>query len=256
MRKVKFSFLFWVSLFLFSGSVISSDQQSEGLKPLDASGSELVKKWDRADFYLGETPLYFIRNRGQVNEKARFYARAFQYTLWLTSNGLVFDRIGSGKTQTDGKKNLRSRDIPGKDFQRDVSRLSFLNARKDPMVVPLGPASLKVNYFKGNDPSKWKGDVSTSSAVMYRELYNKIDLKVYGIEREIEYDWIVKSGGEPGDIRFEYSHVKGTQIDVDENHPLEGIRVPVHGSGRQWVHHPDTVPVNCVKRKQQRPFCH
>ncbi|MCK5058837.1 MAG: hypothetical protein KAT34_19475, partial [Candidatus Aminicenantes bacterium] len=39
----------------------------------------------------GNTPLYFIPNKGQVAEKALFYAKTPGYTLWLKKKGLVFD---------------------------------------------------------------------------------------------------------------------------------------------------------------------
>ena len=58
-------------------------------------------------------------------------------------------------------------------------------------------------------------------AVLYKNLYKNIDLRVYGIEKQIEYDWIVKPGGNPGDIRFKYKNVKGTRIDKDGNLLIE-----------------------------------
>jgi hypothetical protein len=78
-----------------------------------------------------------------------------------------------------------------------------------------------VNYFIGNDKSKWHCDVPTSQAVLYKSLYKDIDLKVYGIEKQIEYDWIVKPGGNPQDIRFEYKNVRGTRIDDEGNLLIE-----------------------------------
>ncbi len=77
--------------------------------------------------------------------------------------------------------------------------------------------ALKVNYFIGNDPAKWHAAVPTSGAVLYKNIYNRIDLKVYGIESRIEYDWIVRPGGDPRDIRFEYRNVKGTRVDEAGN---------------------------------------
>jgi hypothetical protein len=96
-----------------------------------------------------------------------------------------------------------------------------LNANKNPGIVPVEESKLKVNYFIGNDPSKWNCDIPTSKAVLYKNLYENIDLKVYGIEKQIEYDWIVKPGGNPGDIRFEYRNVKGTQLDEEGNLLIE-----------------------------------
>ncbi|MCP4213090.1 MAG: hypothetical protein GY765_00470, partial [bacterium] len=77
------------------------------------------------------------------------------------------------------------------------------------------------NYFKGNDKSKWNCNIPTSMAVLYEKLYKNIDLKVYGIEKQIEYDWLVKTGGDPGDIKFKYENVKGTRIDKEGNLLIE-----------------------------------
>jgi len=159
----------------------------------------------KTDLNFGTFPLYFVFNKGQVNQKAAFYAKTSRYTLWLTKEGLVFDSL---------KK------VEGKTL-RDVSRLIFLNAHKNPGMAAVKPAKLKVNHFKGNDQTKWYRDIPTSSAVLYKTLYKHIDLKVYGIEKQVEYDWIVKPGGNPGDIEFRYTSVKQTRIDHQGNLSIE-----------------------------------
>ena len=67
----------------------------------------------------------------------------------------------------------------------------------------------------------WRTDIQTSKAVMYTDLYDNIDLKVYGVEKQIEYDWIVKPGGNPADVRFKYTRVKRTRIDEHGNLIIE-----------------------------------
>lgn len=168
----------------------------------------------KPDLNFGKFPLYFITNKGQVNQTAAFYAKASRYTLWLTKEGLVFDSFK--KTDVKGKARHSHSTVRPR-LQRDVSRLSFLNARKNLDMVPMDVAALRVNFFKGKDKSKWQGNVPTSMAVLYKNLYKGIDLKVYGIEKQIEYDWVVKAGGNPEDIRFEYKNVKGTRLDGDGN---------------------------------------
>jgi len=140
-------------------------------------------------------PLYFIPNQGQVHKKAQFYARTSGYTLWLTKEGLVFDSVK--KVEGSG---------------RDVSRLVFLGSHEDPGLVPLEITGHQVNYLKGKDSSQWFTGLKTSKAVLYQSLYKDIDLKVYGIEKQIEYDWLVKPGGDPNNIRFRYQNVKDTRI--------------------------------------------
>ncbi len=82
-------------------------------------------------------------------------------------------------------------------------------------------AKLKVNYFKGNDRSKWVCDVPTSLGILYKNLYNNIDLKVYGSEKQVEYDWIVRPGGNPEDIQFHLKNIKSTSIDKGGNLVIE-----------------------------------
>ncbi len=173
---------------------------------------------------FGSIPLYFTANRGQVDGRALFYANASRYTLWLTEEGLVFDSFKSESPETPaiGKDpSLRPEKLEGRKYERDVSRLVFLNASKHPEIVPLNETALKVNYFIGNDPGKWHTAVPTSEAVLYRNIYDRIDLKVYGIESRIEYDWIVRPGGDPRNIRFEYRNVKGTRVDDAGNLLIE-----------------------------------
>jgi hypothetical protein len=168
------------------------------------------------DLDFGKIPLYFIHNEGQVDEKALYYAKASRYTLWLTRKGLVFDKIR--RIDRQGSKSLEScadKKIPPKNFkfERDVSTIKFLHSRENPDLLPVDITEHRVNHFIGNDASEWKSNIPTSNAVLYRELYRNIDLKVYGVEKEIEYDWLVKPGGNVEDIQFEFHGIKETKID-------------------------------------------
>ena len=209
---------------------------------LNINGSDKNLKGVKPDIEFGKIPLYFVSNQGQVNKQAKFYAKAARCTLWMTKEGLVFDSFkkveaeveeGTGRhTPPFGhpsqEGNNRIHHSPNLTYsthspkmERDVSRLVFLDANRNPEISAIEPAKLKVNYFIGNDKSKWNCGVPTSMAVLYRRLYKNVDLKVYGIEKQIEYDWIVKPGGDPGAIRFEYKNVKGTRIDEQGNLLIE-----------------------------------
>ena len=149
---------------------------------------------------LSKGDIYFIPNQGQVDKQALFYSYTPKYTIWLTRDGLVFDQI---QKQPDVK--------------RRVSSLTFHGANPDPKVLPLSAFEHRVNYFIGRDESRWKTDIPTCAAVKYKDLYNHIDLKVYGRKGQIEYDWIIKPGGLVSDIHFEYRDAAGTDLDSEGN---------------------------------------
>jgi hypothetical protein len=136
---------------------------------------------------LGNIPLYFIPNKGQVDKSALYYVKTSRHELWITKEGIVFD----------------------------CSRLVFPGANSNLEIIPLEKTDYKVNYFLGNDPSRWKKDIPGSKSILFEEIYKKIDLKVYGVEKQVEYDWIIRPEGNPDNIRFEYKDIVGTEINKD-----------------------------------------
>jgi hypothetical protein len=93
------------------------------------------------DMDFGKFPLYFISNKGQVHEKARFYAKTSRYTLWLTKKGLVFDSVKKVKVDAEVKEetapfgqilnafgNDTNKDVPGKVFMQKM-RQTLISAK-------------------------------------------------------------------------------------------------------------------------------
>lgn len=195
-------------------------EKMQGIRDLDMivkSANNQITRAAKPGVNFGNIPLYFVFNKGQVNEKVKFYTKTSRYTPWITSEGLVFD-TSKRAGKKPGKPNGLVKDRSEQDkFVRDISRLMFKGANLNPMIVIIEETELKINYFKGKDGSKWHCDIPTSPAILYKNLYKNIDLKLYGIEKQIEYDWIVKPGGNPGDICFEYRNVKSTGIDEQGN---------------------------------------
>ena len=189
-----------LGLFVISVLMSVSNAQRQDRKFLPAA---LKKPGARSpvnvqrDALFGGIPLYFIPNKGQVDKAAVFYARTPHYTLWMAAGELVFDSPGS--------------------VTRDVCRLVFLDANQHPEIVPLKMSEHRVNYYWGKDRSKWLTDIPTSKVVLYKNLFDRIDLKVYGQEKQVEYDWVVKPGADPKAIRFQYREVAKTHIDNKGN---------------------------------------
>jgi len=214
---LKILFLFVLFGFLLIHSPVTQVKDL-GLRQVMGFPDSLINREVNLDY--GRIPLYFVLNEGQVGNRALFYAKTSGYTLWLTKNGLVFDSEWSKYSDLQKQKTAKA-SIAEETFERDISKLVFLNVNQNPKVIPLDFSEYKVNYFIGNDESKWRVNVPTSKAVLYRELYPNINFKVYGVEEQMEYDWIVKPGGEVSDIRFLLEGVKETRIDGEQNLAVE-----------------------------------
>ncbi len=70
------------------------------------------------------------------------------------------------------------------------------------------------NYFIGRDRSKWRTKVPHYAKVGYEGVYPGIDLMFYGAnQRQLEFDFIVAPGADPGAIQLGLEGAEGLEID-------------------------------------------
>jgi len=214
------NFLLFI-LLIFSFHLLNNNAEGKDLYHSREINTQNVSQKLKLNLDYGNIPLYFIANEGQVHKQALFYSKTPRYTLWITQEGLVFDAIK--KADSDSRpQGPEDRNVPQElTSKRDVSRLVFLGANKRVRVESEGLTEHRVNYFIGKDPTKWKTGIRSSKAVVYRDIYEGIDLKIYGTEREIEYDWVVNPGADPKSIKFKLNDVRGTRIDDGGNLVIE-----------------------------------
>jgi len=178
-----------------------------------------------------QLPLSFEANRGQTDAQVKFLSRGDGYTLFLTSNevvlGLVKPRIGNPKLQTRRElpllrghsqnkaksfpallaPNLGSPNPKGPMTDNDqiavtgaVLRVKPVGMNPAPRITPLAQLPGKGNYLIGNDPKKWHTNVPTYAKVKYEDVYPGVDLVYYGNQGQLEYDFVVAPGVDPGHI--------------------------------------------------------
>src|SRR3990167_6741722 len=191
----------------------------------------------------GKLPLYFIQNDGQVDEKVKFYEKGSGHATYFTKEGVYITLVRGEKSDDRSKKledtsavvvkdeapkqSLNPSSIPPfeKGGQGGISselvKLTFINANPNPEIIAVDQQEGKVNYFVGNDPKKWRTNIPTYRAVLYKEVYPGIDIKFYGNNRQMEYDIIVKPGADPSKVQLAYEGIEG--LEITENGDLEII---------------------------------
>ena len=97
----------------------------------------------------------------------------------------------------------------------------LLGAAKNPAILGEEPQLGRVNYFLGNDPANWHTNVPTFAHIRYKNIYPGIDLVYYGNHRQLEYDFAVAPGADPGRIQFEIMGATRIHIDAQGNLVLE-----------------------------------
>ncbi|MGA7219434.1 MAG: SBBP repeat-containing protein [Candidatus Sulfotelmatobacter sp.] len=180
----------------------------------------------------GHLPLSFEANRGQTDAQVKFISRGPGYTLFLTGNEAVFSlqQKESAAQASDyrnaGKRNLSTR-------TSSVFGVRVLNANRSVTVGGLDELPGRVNYFRGNDPSKWSSGISTFSEVRYQNILRGIDLVYYGNQGQLEYDFVVSPGADSRAIQLKFNGVRGLRVDA-----LTGDLVVSVGKEELRFHHP------------------
>ena len=70
-------------------------------------------------------------------------------------------------------------------------------------------------YRRGSDPSKWQERVPHYERVKYHEVYEGVDLVYYSKRQELEYDFVVKPGADPSQIRFHFEGPAEASLDSE-----------------------------------------
>ena len=159
-------------------------------------------------------PAYFEQNRGQSDPRVRYLSHGPNYTVFLTGQGsvLALRKITAAPRPAQSEDNGAKRRDQVKVTTASVW-INLTGARRDAQVEGIDPLPGRVNYFIGNDSTKWHTDIPTYARVKYRSVYPGIDLIYYGTPRALEYDLIAAPGADPGAIRIELQGADQTRLD-------------------------------------------
>lgn len=135
--------------------------------------------------HIPVTPIAFEPNVGQAGADVRFLAHTPQALVRMTEDGVA---LGGIKLRFDG------------------------GAAHPAMVGDARMAGIS-NYFLGNDRRNWRTDVPNFAKVRYREVYPGIDAVFYGNPGRLEYDFILRPGADPEQIRLGFDGSESVKVD-------------------------------------------
>ena len=150
--------------------------------------AESAAQLQRAQSVIDQLPLYFEINRGQFDQRVRFFSRSPGHALFLT---------GSEAVLTVG---------------RNALAIGLKQANPEPAVEGLDRLRSFSSYFIGK-PENWRERVEHYSKVRYRGVYPGIDLVYYGQGQRLEHDFVVSPGADPSHIRMLFRGATALRID-------------------------------------------
>jgi len=143
----------------------------------------------------GQLPLSFVPNVGQSDAVVRYQAHAMGGMLFFEDDAVVLS-LPTTEDQTRSVVHLR---FDGVNVAHRV-----INAERLPGIV---------NYFIGNDPSRWLTDLPTYAGIVYEQLYPGIDLRYDGAQSTLKGTYTLAPHANPSRIRWRYEGATSVRVD-------------------------------------------
>jgi hypothetical protein len=171
-------------------------------------------------------PLAFEGNEGQTDPQVKYLARGNGYTLFLTPSDAVFafrsksapdnDRVAHGRA-LGVQKTTQPRSRSAEKNSTAVMRMKILGGNVQAKVAASGQLPGKTNYYIGNDPQKWHTGVAQYERVSYENVYPGVNLAFHGVQRQLEFDFIVAPQANSALIKLGFTGVRTASTDASGN---------------------------------------
>ncbi len=190
-----------------------------------------------------QNSIQFEENKNQLPKQVKFSAplfrggkvyfedNAFTYLFW-DAEAIEHLHHPSHNDETTLKNKL-----PNETIDFFSYKAQFLNANQQVKVEGSLKENFFRNYFTGNDSSQWSSNVAVYHRIKYKALYNGIDVEVYNIGNNMEYDYIVSPGANVNNIKIAYTGAKFIKItngDLQIKTSL-GLNTETKPIAYQWI---------------------
>ncbi len=177
---------------------------------------------------FGQMPLYFIENKGQVEEQVAYYVLGRDTNLYFTAQGITFtlSDIGTHGNSWDSLQSPPKSAESMDEHQRWSLRLDFVGA--DLSLLPVGQdlTSAVISYFRG-PRDHWDTGLSTYASLVYADVWPGIDIIYAGTVNRLKYTFVINPGADPSRIRLAYTGATGVKINesgqIEVSTPIGGL---------------------------------
>ena len=151
----------------------------------------------------------FVPNQGQFHKNVLYRADVPSGTLFLEKDGLTFSFYEGAYFHNlhHGEK------VDVLHFH--AYKIKLRGGRKSKTSLHQENKG-KLNYYLGNDASKWVSGVKGGKEVFYKGIYKNIDFRIYSKNGVLKYDFIVHPGGKVSDIQLEFEGLDNLLLREDE----------------------------------------
>jgi gliding motility-associated-like protein len=162
-----------------------------------------------------KTPDIHTNSQVRFTQNKQQWDQHIAYRAQLDGGALFVERSGKLTFHFYDKDTYRSRHL-GKLLSSTLKfhaySVEFLGSSETPRITSEEPSSDYENYYIGNDQKSWASNVHHFKKVSMLNLYPFIDAVYIGKSQAIKYNFIVKPGGDPAEIKLQYKGVDKIKI--------------------------------------------
>lgn len=166
-------------------------------------------------FSLRQSELCFIKNNGQLRDtegnpcpQIEYVAESNGMRFFFSKQGVsyvLFERPNRENKVLEGRHPILSGLPPvTKELKVHKVDMNILGGNSEVRILPGDPASYRNTYYNSSNPSGLR-NVPVYRTLVYKNIYDNIDLVFYQEKEGLKYDLVVHPGGLVADIRLRYS---------------------------------------------------
>ena len=154
---------------------------------------------------FGQNDFEFVVNGGQWPNHVHAAAEVPGGKVYFENQGFTYDFIDTSPIGAVHGSSVDPASLAGLPrIRRHTYRTSFIGANDRASAAFYEQSATHYNFFLGNDPVHWAGNVSAFGRMVYENLYPQVDLHLYTHDYALKYDFYLAPGADPSVIKVAY----------------------------------------------------
>lgn len=128
----------------------------------------------------------FAQNKGQWNDKVLYEGKFKGGKVFLEKGGLSYVFFPK-----DGLEEMHHNRHSNNTYTYHAVQLSFVNCNQNANIQQSDSNLFYENYFIGKDPAKWASHVKSFKEIVYKNLYQGIDVRYCSEKNNFRFDFMI-----------------------------------------------------------------
>lgn len=164
----------------------------------------------------GPVKVRFTQNKGQWHPNVLFRAGVNGATVFMERNGSSWVRYADEVDDLmHDALEMTAEERAATTLRGHAWRMRFHEPMGDLTIQAKEVLPGYENFFLGNDRSKWKGHVTGYGEVVYKGVWEGVDVHYHAVNGNLKYDVLLAPGADPERVAFRYEGIDAAKVDEE-----------------------------------------